>query len=124
MVPLEIGSRRIRNNQRERVRCLRKCEISLAVVTENSVRSENVEVTFCDHVRFHDEFSFRRAFGLIASNFRTCAALQAEILALHQLANNSLLPFGRALEFRCNFGAVREGERTRHAPVSDARKAV
>jgi hypothetical protein len=54
--------------------------------------------------------SFRRAFGLVASSFRTRAALQAEILALHQRANNSLLPFGRAREFRCNFGAVREGK--------------
>ena len=113
-MPLEIGSRRIRNNQRERVRCLRKNEISLAVVTENSVRSENAEVTTILAIMV----------GLIASSFRTRAALQAEILALHQLANNSLLPFGRALEFRCNFGAVREGERTQHAPVSDARKAV
>jgi hypothetical protein len=35
---------------------------------------------------YHDEFSFRRLLSLVASSFRTRAALQAEILALrHQL---------------------------------------
>ena len=55
-------------------------------VIEASGRSENAEVTTIraiNHGRHHDEFSFSRTFGLIASSFRTRAALQAKILAFH-----------------------------------------
>ena len=60
-----------------------------AVVTENSVRSENTEVSTIREIMAATTMSslFVALFALVASSFRTRAALQAEILALrHQLA--------------------------------------
>jgi len=59
------------------------------VVTENSVRSENTEVPIIREIVVATTMSslFVALFALVASSFRTRAALQAEILALrHQLA--------------------------------------
>src|ERR1035441_8449224 len=59
------------------------------VVTENSVRSENAEVPIIREIMVATTMSslFVALFALLASSFRTRAALQAEILALrHQLA--------------------------------------
>jgi hypothetical protein len=60
-----------------------------AVVTENSVRSENTGVPIIREIMVATTMSslFVAFFALIASTFRIRAALQAEILALrHQLA--------------------------------------
>jgi hypothetical protein len=60
----------------------------LPVVTENSVRSENTGVPAIREIMVATTMStlFVALFALIASNFRTRAALQAEIFALrHQL---------------------------------------
>src|SRR6267378_1060297 len=60
-----------------------------AVATENSVRSENKEVPIIREIMVATTMSslFVALFALVASSFRTRAALQAEILALrHQLA--------------------------------------
>src|SRR6266404_4025639 len=60
-----------------------------AVVTENSVLSENKEVPIIREIMVATTMSslFVALFALVASSFRTRAALQAEILALrHQLA--------------------------------------
>src|SRR5436853_7478370 len=59
------------------------------VVTENSVRSKNKEVPINREIMVANTMSslFVALFALVASSFRTHAALQAEILALrHQLA--------------------------------------
>ena len=59
------------------------------VVTENSVRSENTGVRIIREIMVATTMSslFVALFALLASSFRTRAALQAEILALrHQLA--------------------------------------
>src|SRR5271166_4813037 len=59
------------------------------VVTENSVRSENAEAPIVREIIVATTMSslFVALFALVASSFRTRAALQAEILALrHQLA--------------------------------------
>src|SRR5260370_1656228 len=59
------------------------------VVTENSVLSENKEVPIIREIMVATTMSslFVALFALVASSFRTRAALQAEILALrHQLA--------------------------------------
>jgi len=59
------------------------------VVTENSVRSENTGVRIIREIIVATTMSslFVALFALLASSFRTRAALQAEILALrHQLA--------------------------------------
>jgi hypothetical protein len=59
------------------------------VDTENLVRSENTEVPIIREIMVATKMSslFVAFFTLIASTFRTRAALQAEILALrHQLA--------------------------------------
>jgi putative transposase len=59
------------------------------VITENSVRSENTGVPIIREIMVATTMSslFVAFFALIASTFRTRAALQAEILALrHQLA--------------------------------------
>ena len=59
------------------------------VVTENSVRSENTGGSIIREIMVATTMSslFVAFFALIASTFRTRAALQAEILALrHQLA--------------------------------------
>jgi hypothetical protein len=61
----------------------------LPVVTENSVRSENTGVPIIREIMVATTMSslFVAFFALIASTFRTRAALQTEILALrHQLA--------------------------------------
>jgi len=63
--------------------------ISDIVTTENSVRSENTEVPIIREIMVATTMSslFVALFALVASSFRTRAALQAEILALrHQLA--------------------------------------
>ena len=60
------------------------------MVTENSVRSENTGVPTIREITVPTTMStlFVALFALIASNFRTRAALQAEIFALrHQLAD-------------------------------------
>ena len=60
-----------------------------AVVTENSIRSENTELPIIREIMVATAMSslFVALFALLASSFRTRAALQAEILALrHQLA--------------------------------------
>jgi hypothetical protein len=60
-----------------------------AVVTENSVRSENTRVPTIREIMVATTMSslFVALFALLASSFRTRAALQTEILALrHQLA--------------------------------------
>ena len=59
------------------------------VLTENSVRSENTEVPIIREIMVATTMSslLVALFALVASSFRTRAALQAEILALrHQLA--------------------------------------
>src|SRR5207302_10940369 len=59
------------------------------VATENSIRSENKEVPINREIMVATTMSslFVALFALVASSFRTRAALQAEILALrHQLA--------------------------------------
>jgi hypothetical protein len=59
------------------------------VVAENSVRSENTGVLIIREIMVATTMSslFIAFFALLASSFRTRAALQAEILALrHQLA--------------------------------------
>src|SRR6266576_3770674 len=59
------------------------------VVTENSVRSENKEVPIIREIMVATTMSslFVALFALVASSFRTRAALPAEILALrHQFA--------------------------------------
>jgi hypothetical protein len=59
------------------------------VLTENSVRSENTGVPTIREIMVATTMSslFIALFALVASSFRTRAALQAEILALrHQLA--------------------------------------
>ncbi len=59
------------------------------MLTENSVRSENAEVTIIRAIMVATTMSslFVALFALVASSFRTRASLQAEILALrHQLA--------------------------------------
>ena len=59
------------------------------VATENSVRSENTGVPIIREIMVATTMSslFVALFALLASSFRTRAALQAEILALrHQLA--------------------------------------
>jgi len=59
------------------------------VLTENSVRSENAEVPIIREIMVATTMSslLVALFALVASSFRTRAALQAEILALrHQLA--------------------------------------
>jgi len=69
--------------------CLSKIVQFRAVVTENSVRSENTGVPIIRENMVATTMSslFVTFFALIASTFRTRAALQAEILALrHQLA--------------------------------------
>jgi hypothetical protein len=61
----------------------------LAVVAENSVRSENTWVPTIREIMVATTMSslFVAFFALVTSSFRTRAALQAEILALrHQLA--------------------------------------
>ena len=60
-----------------------------AVVTENSVRSENTGVPIIREIMVATTMNslFVALFALVASSFRTRAALQTEILALrHQLA--------------------------------------
>ena len=67
----------------------RQVAIRHAVVTENSVRSENTGVPIIREIMVATTMSslFVAFFALLASTFRTRAALQAEILALrHQLA--------------------------------------
>src|SRR5260370_16604226 len=62
---------------------------NLAVLNENSVRSENAEVTIIRAIMVATTMSslFVALFALVTSSFRTRASLQAEILALrHQLA--------------------------------------
>src|SRR5271166_417355 len=64
-------------------------KVTAAVVTENSVRSENTGVRIIREIMVATTMSslFVALFALLASSFRTRAALQAEILALrHQLA--------------------------------------
>jgi len=59
------------------------------VASANSVRSENKEVPIIREIMVATTMSslFVAIFALVASSFRTRAALQAEILALrHQLA--------------------------------------
>jgi hypothetical protein len=59
------------------------------VVTENSVRSENIGVPIIREIMVATTMSslFVALFALLATRFRTRAALQAEILPLrHQLA--------------------------------------
>ena len=59
------------------------------MLTENSVRSENAEVPIIREIMVATTMSslLVALFALVASSFRTRAALQAEILALrHQLA--------------------------------------
>jgi len=58
------------------------------VATENPIRSENTEVLLIREIMVATMSSlFVALFALLASSFRTRAALQAEILALrHQLA--------------------------------------
>ena len=59
------------------------------MVAENSVRSENTRVLIIREIMVATTMSslFVALFALLASSFRTRAALQAEILALrHQLA--------------------------------------
>ncbi len=59
------------------------------MITENSVRSENAEVSVVREIMVATTMSsfFVALFALVASSFQTRAALQAEILALrHQLA--------------------------------------
>ena len=59
------------------------------VITENSVRSENTEVPVRCEIMVTTTMTslFVALFALLASSFRTRAALQAEIFALrHQLA--------------------------------------
>jgi hypothetical protein len=82
-----------RDRQRAyRERCAQRCvtdQSSPAVVTENSVRSENTEVPIIREIMVATTMSslFVALFALVASSFRTRASLQAEILALrHQLA--------------------------------------
>jgi hypothetical protein len=61
----------------------------MPVHTENSVRSENAGVPTIREIMVATTMSslFVALFALVASSFRTRAALQAEILALrHQLA--------------------------------------
>ena len=61
----------------------------VAVVTENSVPSENTEVPFIREIMVAATMSslFVALFALLVSTFQTRAALQTEILALrHQLA--------------------------------------
>ena len=61
----------------------------IPVLTENSVRSENTEVPTIREIMVATTMSslLVALFALVASSFRTRAALQAEILALrHQLA--------------------------------------
>ncbi len=63
---------------------------NLAVATENSVRSENKEVPINREIIVVTTMIslFVALFALVASSFRTRAALQAEILGLrHQLTN-------------------------------------
>ena len=63
--------------------------VTLAVVTENSVRSENTGVPIIREIMVATTISslFVAIFALLTSTLRTRAALQAEILALrHQLA--------------------------------------
>src|ERR1700740_3177596 len=62
---------------------------SSAVITENSVRSENAGVPIIHEIIVATTMSslFVALFAFVASSFRRRAALQAEILALrHQLA--------------------------------------
>ena len=62
---------------------------SCAVLTENSVRSENTGVPTIREIMVATTMSslFVALFAFVASSFRTRAALQTEILALrHQLA--------------------------------------
>jgi len=62
---------------------------ALPVVTENSVPSENTEFPIIREIMVAPTMSsvFVALFALVASSFRTRAALQTEILALrHQLA--------------------------------------
>src|SRR6267143_2905813 len=64
-------------------------QVVMPVATENSVRSENKEVPIIREIMVATTMSslFVALFALVASSFRTRAALQAEILALrHQLA--------------------------------------
>ena len=63
--------------------------LNSAVVTGNSVPSENTEVPIIREIMVAPTMSslFVALFALVASSFRTRAALQTEILALrHQLA--------------------------------------
>src|SRR3984893_9442094 len=65
------------------------CKLLHVVVAENSVRSENTRVLIIREIMVATTMSslFVALFALLASSFRTRAALQAEILALrHQLA--------------------------------------
>jgi len=76
------------------------------VVTENSVRSENAEVPIIREIMAATTMSslFVALFALAASNFRTRAALQAEILALrHQLAVLQQNPPRRLRLHRCDW---------------------
>ena len=72
-------------------------EFRQVVVTENSVPSENTEVPIIREIMVATTMSslFVALFALVASSFRTRAALEAAILALrHQLAvfQNNALP--------------------------------
>ena len=66
-----------------------KTTAAVPVLTENSVRSENAEVPIIREIMVAATMSslLVALFALVASSFRTRAALQAEVLALrHQLA--------------------------------------
>ena len=78
-----------RPEKREGTKENSRCSLLVAVNTENSVRSENTGVPTIREIIVATTMSslFVAFFALIASTFRTRAALQAEILALrYQLA--------------------------------------
>jgi hypothetical protein len=69
----------------------------MLVVTENSVRSENTGVPTIPEIMVAPTIStlFVALFALITSNFRTRAALQAEILALRHHLLYCLIVYAR-----------------------------
>jgi hypothetical protein len=71
----------------EAVHMIRKGQARWLVLTENSVRSENTGVPTIREIMVATTMSslFVALFALVASSFRTRAALQAEILALFQV---------------------------------------
>jgi hypothetical protein len=86
------------------------------VVTENFVRSENTGVRIIREIMVATTMSplFVALFALLASSFRTRAALQAEILALrHQLAvfqkNRRVACASTAATGCCGFGCADSG---------------